>query len=106
MYQKAFSLTGIAVVALVLTLLGVQPLPIHAQESSVDSFVYVMSNKSPDNSILQFRRATNGSLTFVREVRTGGSGTGPTVVDPLGSQDSLVLTSEGQLLFAVNAGSN
>jgi 6-phosphogluconolactonase (cycloisomerase 2 family) len=42
----------------------------------------------------------------LREVATGGSGTGATAVDPLGSQDSLVLSGDGHLLLAVNAGSN
>jgi len=42
----------------------------------------------------------------LREVPTGGSGSGPTQVDPLGSQDSLVLSGDGSLLLAVNAGSN
>ena len=71
-----------------------------------DNFVYVMTNKTPSNSVLQFRRSADGSLTPVREVATGGSGTGANGADPLGSQDSLVLSGEGQLLLAANAGSN
>jgi 6-phosphogluconolactonase (cycloisomerase 2 family) len=36
----------------------------------------------------------------------GGTGNGVGALDPLGSQDSLVLTDGGSLLLAVNAGSN
>ena len=71
-----------------------------------DTFVYVMSNKNPHNSVIQFLRSQNGSLTRLREVPTGGKGTGGTGVDPLGSQDSLVLSGDGHLLLTVNAGSN
>lgn len=75
-------------------------------ETDDDNFVYVMTNKKPHNSIIQFRRKDDGSLAWVREVATGGSGTGATAVDPLGSQDSLLLSGDGHLLLAANAGSN
>jgi 6-phosphogluconolactonase (cycloisomerase 2 family) len=71
-----------------------------------DNFVYVMSNKSPHNSIVTYHRTSDGSLTFAHETLTGGSGTGPNGADPLGSQDSLVLSGDGHVLLAVNAGSN
>jgi 6-phosphogluconolactonase len=71
-----------------------------------DNSVYVLSNKNPVNSIIQFQRAENGSLTRMREVATGGRGTGPNGPDPLGSQDSLVLSGDGSFLLAVNSGSN
>jgi len=71
-----------------------------------DNFVYVMTNKNPKNSIVTYRRANDGSLTFAHETLTGGSGTGPNGADPLGSQDSLVLSGDGFVLLAVNAGSN
>src|SRR5438445_9932138 len=80
-------------------------LDLSAQNSQGDNFVYVMSNKNPRNSVIQFRRASNGSLTWVREVATGGNGTGANGADPLGSQDSLVLSGDGLRLVAVNAGS-
>lgn len=79
---------------------------IFAQDLPNGNFVYVMTNKSFTNSVVQYSRGANGSLTFVREVATGGRGTGVTVVDPLGSQDSLVLTGDGHFLLAANAGSN
>src|SRR5258708_619291 len=77
-----------------------------AEQPSGDNFVYVMSNKNPANSIIQFQRLGNGSLVWVREVATGGRGTGPNGPDPLGSQDSLVLSGDGAFLLAVNSGSN
>jgi len=61
-----------------------------------------MTNKAEGNSVLVFNRATNGSLTFSNEVSTHGLGTGLTL-DPLQSQGSLTLSSDGTLLFAVNA---
>src|SRR5216684_1195002 len=85
-------------------------LSIHAPKAAAESnsagFVYVMTNKNPGNSVIQYSRASNGALTWLREVATGGDGSGPTKVDPLGSQDSLVLSGDGRLLLAVNAGSN
>jgi len=71
-----------------------------------DNFVYVMTNKNPNNSIVMYRRGSDGSLTFAHETLTGGSGTGPNGADPLGSQDSFVLSGDGLVLLAANAGSN
>jgi 6-phosphogluconolactonase len=81
-------------------------LPLGAAAQMGDNFVYVMTNKKPHNSIVTFRRASDGALTFAHETLTGGSGTGPNGADPLGSQDSLVLSGDGLVLLAVNAGSN
>lgn len=77
-----------------------------AESPSDDNFVYVMSNKTPWNSVIQFSRRSDGSLQWVDEIPTGGRGTGATGVDPLGSQDALVLSGDGHLLLAANAGSN
>lgn len=75
-------------------------------DSPGDKFVYVMSNKNPQNSVIQYSRMNDGSLVWLREVANGGKGTGPNGADPLGSQDSLVLTGDGHFLLAANAGSN
>ena len=106
MPQKFLSVRsiGFSILALVTTL-SLCSFKANASDND-DNFVYVMTNKKPHNSIIQFRRANDGSLTWVREVATGGSGTGATGVDPLGSQDSLVLSGDGHLLVAVNAGSD
>ena len=105
MHAKVFSPQRIAMYLMATGLvLAVTSVGLHAQDFG-DSSVYVMSNNRP-NSIIQFLRGNNGSLTFVREVPTGGNGSGPNGADPLGSQDSLVLSGDGSFLLAVNAGSN
>jgi 6-phosphogluconolactonase (cycloisomerase 2 family) len=65
--------------------------------------VYVMTNQISANSVIVYHRATDGQLTYSGEFATGGTGAG-TGGDPLASQGALVL--RGNLLFAVNAGSN
>ncbi len=70
------------------------------------NYVYVMTNQKPHNSVIQYLRAVSGALIPIREVVTGGSGSGPNGPDPLGSQDSLLLSGDGQFLLAVNAGSD
>src|SRR5206468_12573389 len=72
-------------------------------------FVYVATNQPSGNTVVQYSRAGNGRLTKVAEVPTaglGGTGNGVGALDPLGSQDSLVLSGTGSLLLVVNAGSN
>ena len=63
--------------------------------------VYVLSNK-PENSVLVFHRASDGSLSFLQEVPTGGAGTDGTG-DPLASQGSIALRNDNKVLVAVNA---
>lgn len=74
-------------------------------ESNDHGVVYVMTNQSSGNTILVFQRNEDGKVRRIQEVSTGGVGSGGTG-DPLGSQGSLILSSDGRLLFAVNAGSN
>jgi 6-phosphogluconolactonase len=74
-------------------------------ESNRAGVVYVMTNQAAANSIIVFQRNESGRLRKVQEVPTGGLGSGGTG-DPLGSQGSLILSGDGRLLFAVNAGSN
>src|SRR5947208_9613197 len=85
-----------------------QPQAASAQHSkkAAGHYVYVMTNKKPHNSIVQYLRTDDGSLVRIRDVATGGSGSGANGADPLGSQDSLVLSGDGLILLAVNAGSN
>jgi 6-phosphogluconolactonase len=66
--------------------------------------VYVLSNK-PENSVLVFNRASDGSLSFLQEAATQGAGTGATG-DPLQSQGSLALSADGMILLAVNPASS
>ncbi|HXT86593.1 MAG TPA: beta-propeller fold lactonase family protein [Verrucomicrobiae bacterium] len=72
-------------------------------------FVYVATNQPSGNSVIQFARAANGTLAKLHETSTGGlggTGNGVGALDPLGSQDSLVLNGTGSLLLVVNAGSD
>jgi len=68
--------------------------------------VYSMTNAAANNEVIAFRRRRNGTLTRINAYPTGGSGTGEAIVDPLGSQGSLILSHHGRFLFVVNAGSD
>lgn len=72
--------------------------------------VYIASNDYSGNEILAFPRYADGSLGPVEPgVPTGGRGSGPGLLlpdDPLGSQGSLLVDQQHQLLFVVNAGSD
>lgn len=99
------SLQRMTLLATTLALLvGLLPTAAVAQAGN-SGFVYVMTNQASGNTVLQFRRFANGSLAQVQEVSTGGLGSGGTL-NPLASQDSLVLSGDGRLLLAVNAGSD
>jgi 6-phosphogluconolactonase len=107
MRSKLLSLRHIAYALVsVGVLVGLGSVQLHATDREGSSFVYVMTNKTPHNSVIQYERNADGSLMWMREVWTGGRGTGPNGPDPLGSQDSLVLSGDGHLLLAANAGSN
>jgi 6-phosphogluconolactonase (cycloisomerase 2 family) len=64
--------------------------------------VYALTNSLHGNSVLIFQRSSDGTLTKVGSVATGGRGSGVS----LGSEGSLVVAASGQWLLAVNAGSN
>ena len=64
--------------------------------------VYVQTNQAGGNTIAIYQRSTDGTLAMSGMVPTGGLGTGA----GLGSEGALVLSGDGRLLFAVNAGSN
>ena len=65
--------------------------------------VYIMTNDPAGNQVVVYDRATDGSLTWVENVATGGMGmNGLTGTN----QGGLVLSSNGRWLFAINAGSN
>ena len=64
--------------------------------------VYTMTNAAAGNQVLMFSRSADGSLTYAAAFATGGDGTG----EGLGNQGAVLLTSDNQWLYVVNAGSN
>ena len=64
--------------------------------------VFTLSNSSAGNAVIAFSRSADGSLTPAGSFATLGNGTGA----GLGSQGAVVLSDDGQFLFAVNAASN
>ncbi|MGK3987495.1 3-carboxymuconate cyclase [Sorangium sp. So ce136] len=68
--------------------------------------VFVMTNAEDGNAVAAYDRAADGSLSYAGTYATGGLGAPTRPVNALGSQGSLVLSDDGELLFAVNAGSN
>jgi len=67
-----------------------------------DGAVFTIGNDNGGNEVLAFRRGNDGRLHFAGAFATGGRGSG----GGLGSQGALVLSEDGGLLFAVDAGSN
>ena len=70
--------------------------------------LFVETDASGANSILSYRQASDGTISFAGSVLTGGEG-GTSVnatADPLASQDGLVLANNGANLVAVNPGSD
>lgn len=70
--------------------------------------VFVQTDDLAGNTVVAYRRATDGSLTQAGVYPTGGLGgqlTG-SVVDHTASQGALAYDPAGHLLYAVNAGSN
>lgn len=71
-------------------------------DNGARSTVYTMTNAAAGNEVLAYDQAADGSLTFRAAYATDGAGTGM----GLGSQGSIILSENGNWLFAVNAGSN
>lgn len=66
---------------------------------------FAMSNTA-ENRVSAFARERRGTLQFIQEQATGGSGTGDEMIDPLVSQGALITNENCRFLFAVNAGNN
>src|SRR5207244_13207920 len=64
--------------------------------------VYILSNDAGANEVLVFQRSDSGELRAAGTFATGGRGSGA----GLGSQGAVVLSRDGALLFAVDAGSD
>lgn len=69
--------------------------------------VYTETQDPAGNEIVVYKRASNGTITEVDRVSTGGLGVAaspPFLFPILDSQGGVELTKNGRLLFAVNAG--
>ena len=66
--------------------------------------VFVMTNDADSNEVIAFERTPYGTLGGRHKYDTGGRGSGGKA-DPLASQGSLTLSTDGTALFAANAGS-
>ena len=63
----------------------------------------MQTNEQGTNRVLAFGRGPDGALEPAGEYPTGGAGLGAV---HLGSQGSVILTSDGRFLLVTNAGSN
>lgn len=73
--------------------------------------VYTQTNDPAGNSVVVFDRSAKGTLKKRQAVSTGGTGSTQSVgcgpgCPILDSQNEVVVSTSGQLVFAVNAGSN
>jgi 6-phosphogluconolactonase (cycloisomerase 2 family) len=69
---------------------------------TVPGAVYTMTNDAAGNAVMVFTRSSDGALTPVGPVMTGGLGSG----GGLGNQGSIALSQDRRFLFVVNAGSD
>jgi 6-phosphogluconolactonase len=65
--------------------------------------VFVQTNEKGTNRVLAFRRGADGALEQAGGYPTGGAGLGAA---HLGSQGSVILTTDGRHLLVTNAGSD
>ncbi len=65
-------------------------------------YVYTLNNQVSGNAVMAYERSANGSLNFTAAYITGGTGTGT----GLGNQGAVILSDDGDVLLAVNPGSN
>jgi len=80
-----------------------------AAEADSGGHVYSMSNGAGGNVVSVLRNKGDGTLRLLGQYATGGNGTGTGITippDPLGSQDSIVLSPDKRWLFAASAASN
>lgn len=81
---------------------AVSAAPVLADGRASIGAVYTMTNSAHGNHILIFARQANGKLKFMKQVPTGGLGTG----SGLGNQGAVILDPANRWLFAVNPGSH
>jgi 6-phosphogluconolactonase (cycloisomerase 2 family) len=78
-------------------------------QNSFRGFVYTQTNDPAGNAVVVFKRKSDGTITQFQTIKTGGVGTAsqqPFGLPQIDAADSVELTSDGRLLFVVNAGDN
>lgn len=73
-----------------------------AQTSNAEGAVYTLTNDPAGNRVLVWNRSASGQLAPAGAYATGGAGAG----NSLASQGALVISGDGRMLVAVNAGSD
>ena len=70
--------------------------------------LFVETDASAGNTVLSYRQASDGTVSFSGSYATGGLGatSAGATADPLASQDGLVLANHGANLIATNPGSD
>lgn len=70
--------------------------------------LFVETDNASANTVLSYRRASDGTISYEGTYATGGLGAtaAGATADPLASQGGLTLVNNNQELIAVNAGSN
>lgn len=84
--------------------------PAHAATSTpaiadASGGVYTANNSTETNEVIAYRRADDGTLTYIATYETGGRGSGG-AVDPLQSQNSILLSPDHHWLFVANSGTS
>lgn len=99
---------GLSVAAASLAVLALAPADSARAQAPGPGAVYAMTNALDGNEIVAYDRGVDGTLTLRGYFATDGRGVGDTTepVDALGAQNPLILSRDGQWLFAVNAGSD
>jgi 6-phosphogluconolactonase len=77
----------------------------HKASEDAGGHVYVLTNQPDGNAVKVYHRDASGALTPKGTFATEGMGAGAGA-DPLQSQNPVVLSGDGRMLFAVNAGSS
>lgn len=77
-------------------------------ENGSHKALFVETDASAGNSVLSYRQASDGTISFSGRYVTGGLGatSAGATADPLASQDGLVLANHGANLIATNPGSD
>jgi 6-phosphogluconolactonase (cycloisomerase 2 family) len=79
------------------------------ENGTVVGAAYTMNNAASANYVIRFARMSTGALVRVDSIATGGNGTGPDpqfAINPLESQDALILSDDARYLYAISTGSN